>query len=145
MCLGDDICGNFERGIIRSMLTNLVADENGFKVYVQPKRASDSGGIVTGESGAEGVISIQEGFLFIMEILEACGRRVPQSVLDVSVGWRKEIDWETKTFRDLFEFIRRKRYIDIYCFQHDGSKHEHMMWKKGPETGYCWRGSRHGN
>ena len=77
--------------------------ENAFRVHMQPKRTSDSGGVVTGE--ITDPMSIQFGLLLIVDILELCGRKIQKKDRKIVREWRRELQWKRKTFHDLFSYI----------------------------------------
>ena len=122
MCMRDDSSVNFERVVGRCLLANLLADEHGFRVEAQPKRISDSGGVVEGDN--ENFMTIQEGFLFMMDILEICGHTVPSGCHEIAAMWREHVQWERKTLHDLFVLIPEE---NIYCQHNNAGGDEYII------------------
>ena len=89
--------------VCRTLLTNLIADEFQFKVESQPKRQSDSGGKIVG--GIVNEMSLKEGILFIMDILDWADRKVPAKCQEIIDHWREEMRWSRKSPKDLLAKI----------------------------------------
>ena len=58
-------------------------------------------------------MTIQEGFLFIMDILEICGHKVPDGYHEIAAMWREHVQWERKTLHDLFVLIPEENIYTV--------------------------------
>jgi hypothetical protein len=57
-------------------------------------------------------MTIQEGFLFMMDILEICGDNVPDGCLEIAARWRGHLEWK-KTLHDLFVLIPEENIYTV--------------------------------
>ena len=50
-------------------------------------------------------MTIQEGIIWISDILMLCGRQLPADIIEYIDDWKKSLNWEPKTFDDFFSLM----------------------------------------
>lgn len=91
LCMRDDSSVNFERVILRILLSRLKTTPHQYDKGAQPKRVSDSGGRATGE--LESIITVKRACLDMMDIVIRCGRTLSAQALERREEWMAEMPW----------------------------------------------------
>lgn len=109
MCMKDDSSISFERSMTKGVLLNLISEEYGFKVQIQPKRSSDSGATIYSNEDpattAMDACSLKQAFVLMADIIHLCGRHIPEHCVAKVEEWRAELELPSGTFHHFFGMV----------------------------------------